>query len=1343
MTHQRNELLDTLAAAAGRMLSLLALFALFALAVSPMVLRAQTAGEGSITGVVKDSNGGEIANATVTATNVATNVAATRTTSGAGLYNISPLQPGTYTLTVSAKGFKTLTQENMDVVALGELGFNPVLSIGAATETVLVTTAPPSLDTTNATVGMVIENETYANLPVMMGSNLGRDPTAFGTLSPGTESGATRLPYVGGTGNYLGQLYLDGMPAETVSQQGDNRLVSMSMSVDAVDQFEMVTSTPPAEYMGAGAENFTMKSGGLKLHGQVSDFVRNTIFDSWSFTAKAATTKNALGATVPAPKPIEHRNEFSVSAGWKVPHTADKLFFFVAYDKFHARAGAGYSLYTIPTTLMRTGDFTELLGGVGSGGLTGVAGDPSNGGTNKAFLYDPTTTNCVGSACTRAPFQGVKNGVPTYNVIPTSYISPIMQANQQFLPPPTNPAVISNNFLGGYPSGYDNHLIDWRVDYDLSSKQRISSVGAMGTYDYLNNFAGPFITTASGGATPYIGGDLAQIFPKNYQVEDSYVINERMTNQFKYGFTRFYQDIKDETQGISAWEEATLGVTNLPSGQAGQEFFGASFSTTPGFASGNVPTTWRGSSGSVSTQLTTPNNYAIVDNFQWLKGKHSLTFGITYQWQEINNANPATFTGGLDLTYTGYDTANFTTGSSALTLGTTTAPSGYSYASFLLGAVGGSPTLPLQYVAEEGGRYRPVSPFVMDSWKVSDKLTLDLGLRWDYLPPYREVKDHWTFLNPTMTNAATGTPGQLEFAGNYGGAGVSCNCRTPVNTYWKNWGPRIGIAYSMNDKTVVRLGFGEVFSQAGGVGGRGGAFNGTGQTGFNTTAAAPAEVTTGSGVAPSFYLNNGTYFTGLGMANTALFGAGYVYPAAPAPGSAAQILNAGNYVNSSGKLQTASTVAYADPYVSGRAPELNFYNAGIERAITKDLTLAVNYVGDQSHFIINSTSSGANARGYWVNQLNPVYLAGLGGVTDSTGTKPILIAAATAANVAKAQSVMPNINIPAYFQAAAAISTTPTIAQGLVAFPQYSGVTDTWGENVGNFSYNSLQITLIERTSKGVSFNFNYSYSKNIGDDGSFRSGFDIPAAALSSNGTAGAITKNWKQDRIDRSITTIDQPQVIHAFGVWELPFGKGHIGSDSFLVRTLAGGWQLSGIYTYSSGTPMVVTSSLCSSTTYPGQGQCQPDLNWASNDITTNNARIHGSYGSGPNGFNACNLGLVSGCTAISYVDVNAFRAPAQISPTSTNQYLIGTSPRTRPLNLWNPGTQNFDASLHRSFPLPKDFGTLIFEADCTNVWNKVTFSGPSGSWSTGSATFGQVTGIGGSSPRDWQFAAHIKF
>jgi len=1334
MTHKVNGFRRSFSASIGRGCCLLTVLGILA---TPLALMAQTAGEGTITGTVRDSTGAVVAGATVTATDAATNVSTSRDTSSAGDYTIAPLPPGIYSVKVTAKGFKSLTQENLAVDALVSLGFNPVLTIGEATETVVVTSAPPVMDTTNATLGLVMENSTYANLPLQMNAAQ-RDPTAFGALSPGAQAGS-RLPIIGGTGNYLGQLYLDGMPAETISQQGDNRLVSEAVDLDAVDQFQVVTSTPPAEYSGAGSMNFTMKSGGLKPHGQISDFVRNTIFDTWSFTAKAATVKNALGATVPAPKPIEHQNELSASFGWKVPHTGNRLFFFAAYDKYHYRKGATYALYTVPTTLMRTGDFTELNGNVGSGGLSGTASP------NTSIIYDPTTNSCSGSTCTRSPFQGMKNGVPTNNVIPSSYISPIAQAMQQFLPPPSNTATVTNNYLGGFPGGFDNHVANYRVDFDISSKQRISTVGALGTVDYLNNFAAPFIASASGGATPYIGGDLASIFPKVFDIEDTYTINASMTNQLKYGYTRFYQDIADSTAGVAAWSAGAMGITNLPAGQAGVEFPGAAFSTTTTY--GTVQSGWTSNSNADATQLTTPNNFTIVDNFQWLKQKHSLTFGITYQWQEINNANPATYTGVLDLTYNANSTAQFV----GSTLSTTA--TGYSYASYLLGAVGGTPAIGLQPVSEEGGRYRPVSPYVEDNWKISDKLTADLGLRWDYFPPYREVKDHWTFLNPTMTNANTASPGVLQFAGNYGGTGVSCGCRTPVSTYWKNWGPRVGLAYSIDSKTVIRVGFGEVYSEAGGVGGRGGAFNGTGQTGFNITATAAPEVTTGATAGPSFYLNNGTYFTGLGLANTSLFGAGFAYPAAPTPGAAAQLLNTGNYLNSASKIAVASGVSFADPYISGRAPEFNFYNVGLERGITRDMTIQVNYVGNQSHFLVNSTSSGANARGYWVNQLNPAYLAALGPITgtNATGaTVPILNAPATTANVTKAQTVMAGLAVPAFFMAAANASpatATLTLAQALVAFPQYSSVADTWGTNVGNFNYNSLQLTLLQRMAHGLSFNINYTYSKNLGDDGTFRSGFNIPGAAIS-NGAGGASSQSWKQDRIDRSWTTVSAPESFHAFGVYQLPFGKGHMGGDSFLVRSLAGGWQVSGIYQYAAGTPIAVTSSVCSGTTYPGQGQCMPDLNPGSADFTSHSARINGSYGTGAGGRTACNLGIGSGCVAIPYIDKGAFANPTNVStaptPASLAQYLIGDAPRTQALNLRNPGTQDLDASLRRSFALPRDIGNLVIEADCLNVWNKVTMSGPSGSWSPTSATFGTITSIATTyQPRDWQFAGHFNF
>jgi hypothetical protein len=200
------------------------------------------------------------------------------------------------------------------------------------------------------------------------------------------------------------------------------------------------------------------------------------------------------------------------------------------------------------------------------------------------------------------------------------------------------------------------------------------------------------------------------------------------------------------------------------------------------------------------------------------------------------------------------------------------------------------------------------------------------------LPALHEVQDRWSFLNPSLTNAVTGNPGELQFAGNQGGAGVSCNCRTPVQTWWKNYGPRFGLSYSVTPTTVLRGGYALVYSiGGGGVGGRGGAGTGTGQTGFNVTATAPAESTTGITAGPSYYLNNGTSFTNAGIANTAFGGSGLVLPTPTTPSAATQTLNTGNYVNGAGAFVTASTTSYADLYLTGRAPEFGMYNAGSSR----------------------------------------------------------------------------------------------------------------------------------------------------------------------------------------------------------------------------------------------------------------------------------------------------------------------------------------------------------------------------------------------------------------------------
>src|SRR6185437_11860560 len=441
---------------------------------------AQTGGEGAVEGTVMDSTGAAIPNATVTAVNQASNVSTTRTSTSAGLFRITPLIPGVYTITVKANGFSTLTQKNVEVNGLTVTGLNPKLSPGAVDESVTVSEAPPLLQTTSPSVEAVITQHTYESLPLLM-NNQQRDPTALATLSVGAQGG-TRAPIFSGTGNYLAEVYLDGIPTTTSNQQGDNRVVSNGVPVESVEQLQIISSGPSAEYQGAGAVGFSIKSGGQRYHGQIVDVFRNTALDTWGFQGNQQT-KNALVdgkvVQVPAGKPIEHQNELSVSASGPIPFTRHKGFFFGNFDKFHSTVTSNPAKFTVPTALMRQGDFTELNcpqqsdgtyvpGCIGTG-VTGTDPDPKTG--NHAILYNPLTNACSGSTCTRQPFVGTKNGIATNNIIPSGYISPISQKEQQHLPLPNVPDTLVNNYVQGGFTGFDNHELVFKVDYDWSSKQ--------------------------------------------------------------------------------------------------------------------------------------------------------------------------------------------------------------------------------------------------------------------------------------------------------------------------------------------------------------------------------------------------------------------------------------------------------------------------------------------------------------------------------------------------------------------------------------------------------------------------------------------------------------------------------------------------------------------------------------------------------------------------------------------------------------------------------------------------------------------------------------------------------
>lgn len=1201
---------------------------------------------------------------------------------------------GTYTVTVSAPGFQGFTQENITINAAQVFGLNLTLKPGSQDESVTVTAAPPALDTTNATLGGTITSDEYMELPLLVAGNQQRDITQFSNLLPGAQPGA-RSSLFSGTASRVEEVFLDGIPISTISQIGDNRPIFNIIPSEAIDQIGATTSGQSVDAQGAGSVNYTMKSGANQYHGTVADFIRNTIFDTWGFTAPAVPSQRSVNGVIqsgPPVKPADHQNEFTAAAGGpvRIPflfNGHDKLFFFGAYDLTHANSAPTYATATIPTLLMRTGDFTEV----------------------PYTIYDPTTLTCpTSTTCTRQPFTGVKNGLPTANVIPTNKLSPISQTMQSFLPAPTTSG-IQNNYLGGYPQGNHNWLYSGRIDYDASTKQRISFVIAGG-----NTHPIPYTGNSSVLPVPYLASVYTQTGGHWADLEDIYTIKPNLVNQFKFGFANLGgKPSRNLTQDVAQYEAVNMGInfSGLPAdSQAVTEF------PTSTFSGSNAQTQW--ADGVPGTSKTTVDeSYTTVDNLLWVKGRHAMTFGIQIQQLELNQSAQDGPTSGITLAWGVNETARIN--------GTSYASStGYAYASYLLGAVANTSVSVLPF-SVLGGRYHPLAPYFQDNYKVTEKLTLNLGLRWDYLPTYNEVLDRFSFLNPNLTNPVTGNLGALQLAGNHGGAGVSCGCRSPASNYMKNWGPRVGLAYSVNDKTVIRAAYALVYSHGGGTGGAGGAYQGTGSLGLTSTPSF-TDGGAGTGAGPAFYLNNSAGFQAQGLSNNNFGGPGYTVPAVTAPGPISQTLNVGNYVTSAGAYVSPGGISYLDPYVSGRSPEFSFWNFGFQRELMRDLTLMVNYAGSESHFLAGAS----NIRGLQSGQIDPRYYM--------LGTA-LLSAPATTANIAKASAIVPGIAAPysGYSQAASTTSGAgkATIGQMLTWMPQFSSVTDTWGSQTANASYHSLQLSVAKRLSHGLTLNLNYTYGKQIDDTGTIRSGYAIPAN-LTLNGKA------WAQDRIDRGLSATSVPQNLSIYGVYKLPAGgKGEFLGDHLLTRAILGGWNLSGIFTYVSGTPLAITSSACTSSSEPGAGQCMPDIN---PNFAGKTIRQNGSWGKG---ITAANLGAISYLSgAVTSTTPGQGVGGAACTSSSgpfcnSGSLMIGDAPRTAAFGLRNPSVYNLNMGVRRSFDLNERF-KFIFAVDCQNVTNKVTFSGIT--TNINSSAFGTLSGAtSNSGSRDFQFSGRIRF
>ena len=333
-------------------------------------------------------------------------------------------------------------------------------------------------------------------------------------------------------------------------------------------------------------------------------------------------------------------------------------------------------------------------------------------------------------------------------------MSPISTIWRGVFPP--RPISRPSRLPGVAPQANNNYSVDARLDYTLNSRNKFSLVAVGGNVGYGG---APFYSNQTQLPVPYTAGRYTNQKTASGIFSYVYIISQTLINTMKYGYSRNWGQGFSLTQGTK-WNSSG-GINNLPMGNA------ASSMPVVSFSQSNGPTAPFGWASNANTGPVATNSYVVQDALQWIVNRHNITFGAQISWDETNGGNYGGFSNTLNLSYNAYDTETGTTN---------TGVNGDAYASYLVGAVY-SGSVGTQSIQDVGARYRPIEPYIQDSWQVSPKLTLDLGLRYSYLQPYHEVKNRLAFLNVNIINPIAGIPGVLMYAGTPQPLGLPCHCR--------------------------------------------------------------------------------------------------------------------------------------------------------------------------------------------------------------------------------------------------------------------------------------------------------------------------------------------------------------------------------------------------------------------------------------------------------------------------------------------------------------------------------------------------------------------------------------
>lgn len=1065
---------------------------------------------GSILGTVTDPSGAAVKGAKITAISEGKNVSAHEVSNDSGNYAVTHLIPDVYTVRIEGTGFKTIEFKGVIVSADTGSRLDGQFQLGGASETVEVTSEAPQLKTDRADVAIELSAQQVNELPV-----INRNFQSMILLTPGTQTltgwshAATENPqgskqiFVDGQ-HFSGTGYgLDG----TDNQDPILGIIIVNPSLDTVTETKIATQNYDAEFGKATAGIMTAqtKSGSNEFHGSGYFYDLDPKDGATDPTSGLATTNNW--------------KQFGGAVGG--PIIKNKLFFFGGYEGTRRTAGVAMK-ETVPTALMKG---TCLTAGSGVCDLSDYTNAGFTGGANGGFVFNPYmapgsrtayTTYNVGSD----PAIGCSTANPCTTQIPMSALQQwdptgVAENILNLLPKPNLPGnnngTVDNYGVSGSGS-FNDYQYTMRFDYSATPKLQL-----FGRYTHAHftlSGAPAFGTSIGGPGLGYLGLAGASNI-NNYSLASgfNYTLSSSLLTDFRFGYFRYNPHSTKWDQGnLTAASSLGLVGLNNPSDATTAGFPALVFDQTIGNEVGGQGN-GLGEGLNVSRcncpLIEKEQGYQFNNNWTKISGNHQFKFGVDLR-HAINLRVPsdANRTGQLNFNHSGTSD------------GTAQAIGGLDVATFLFG----ESTFMDRYVgssleATDEERQNRYFIYGQDTWRVTHKLTVNYGLRWE-------------FYGPEYTNGANSggyavlPEGVIRVAGV---GGISSNGNTASN--YKNFAPRVGVAYEVNPKTVVRLGYGRSFD----IGVFGSNFGHTVTQNLPVLAhqqltGLPGELAGNTTAAFNF---TGTCLPAAGGYDATVCGPpANQFPVVPSNG----ILPLFGPCNpgSAGVCNTGSVSPHLRPD-KVVVPTVDAWNATVQRQLTNTTSLEVAYVGTHGSHVFRGNGPTYNN--------NAPTLVGYG-VTPVNDRVPYF-------NVFSTPYVDQN-----------GVATTVVCCNGTQGFG-YAG-------NDGTNSYNAFQVKLNQRPTKGLTILAHYTYSKAYDNDGSYPSKYSV----------------GWGRSDFNRDSVLVFAP-------IYELPFGRGKqfLGNINRAVDELIGGWQVNAALTVGSGLPWTPTYSECSSDI--DTGPCRPNL------------------------------------------------------------------------------------------------------------------------------------------------------